>query len=148
MKGESGTFSLNMFTSTIASTIDKILTDPALNELVPPEVANEFKTYNLRLSYLEVLESKVNEAELDNPSFTPICKHRDVLKIKLDGIDWSTFSKVYDDNMPTLLDMTPLRIFDINKVSGRTPAINNFLDSTSSSSSGIYYQQLGFYTEF
>ncbi|ODN04194.1 hypothetical protein Ocin01_02531, partial [Orchesella cincta] len=39
--------------------------------------------------------------------------------------------------MRSLLDMTPLRVFDINKRSGRTPAINNFLDSSSSSPSSL-----------
>ncbi|CAL8102296.1 unnamed protein product [Orchesella dallaii] len=135
MRNDSGTPSFDTFMGSVMTTVDRIFTDKSLNEPVSSEVLNDFKTSKLRLNYLEVLEKEIKEEILDIPNFTPIVNFRDILKMRLESYDFSLLSKVHDDNMRSLLDdMTPLRVFDINKQSGRTPAINKFLDSSSCSS--------------
>lgn len=165
MDNGSGTASFNCFLDNCINTIESIVTSKFSNGPVGADIKQNYEVLAMRLNFLEVLETKLGLKELEekendvNDEYTSaqfpelqiklktpkspqrlklknMRPERDLLKIRLNGYDWSHLSGIQEKNTHKLWDMTPTRIFDVNRSSGCTPGINNFLESTFTSLSG------------
>lgn len=126
--------SLNELLEKFGNAVEKVMTLPILNTETPEDVRKEFEDWKNRINFLKIMRKEIEKSHGDTSFVNQAEIQLPALKKSMDNRDWSWLSKVKQDTgVGRLLDITTFqRGFDINKVSGRTPGIQNFLDSSSS----------------
>lgn len=102
------------------------------------ELLKDYDAIGCRVNFLELMKKKADDRMLSNriKFGQKEIQRNKMLKLRMNNYKWNSLSGIHEDDLSQLLDMTPLRAYDMDRSSGRTPGINKFLDSSSSSSSG------------
>lgn len=102
------------------------------------ELLKDYDAIGCRVNFLEQMKKKADDRMLSNriKYGQKEIQRNKMLKLRMNNYKWNSLSGIHEDDLSQLLDMTPLRAYDMDRSSGRTPGINKFLDSSSSSSSG------------
>lgn len=137
--------SVTNLVQSLLTSVEEITLSPALNEDVPEDCYQGFQEISQHVSFQEIMMQEIEknlrcDKEQQAEEREEMKRRIPLLRHKMSEFDWSQLSGVSQRGVILLVDVSPRKVYDMNKATGRTPGISEFLESSSSSSSNEQLQ--------